>query len=297
VTGSRQWVEAAFELAHQCASPLLLAVEDHTMLVGLLPLALHRSGDVRTLRFAGAPHNDLADVLVLPGREKEVALAIAGALVRLSRRGCSVELEDVDPDGTLARCLPIRRSLAWSDASCAPLVDLHGEWRSAASARRRSQWDRKLRRLHDAHRVEFRRLDGMDVLPRLDDFERIRRARLRSAGRAQDQPPMAFARAVATRLASSNGCALAEMLVDGRPAAADLYLLAHDVALMWLRGLAPGWRRFPCGHLLLRVTAEGLESDGFTVLDLGRGDEPYKYVFGARPRVLGRIAASASGAP
>jgi CelD/BcsL family acetyltransferase involved in cellulose biosynthesis len=66
---------------------------------------------------------------------------------------------------------------------------------------------------------------------------------------------------------------------------------------MWLRGLDPTWQQFPCGHLLLCWTAERLRREGCAVLDMGRGDEPYKFVFGASDRVLLRGDAVAPTSP
>jgi CelD/BcsL family acetyltransferase involved in cellulose biosynthesis len=86
-----------------------------------------------------------------------------------------------------------------------------------------------------------------------------------------------------------------DMLIDGMPVARDLYLVDSPIALMWLRGLDPAWQSFPCGHLLLCWTARHLRGEGYEVLDMGRGDEPYKFIFGASQRVLLRGTLSADG--
>jgi CelD/BcsL family acetyltransferase involved in cellulose biosynthesis len=264
---------------------VLFAAEAEGRLVGLLPLALHEHRLFPTLRFAGAPHNDLNDVLVLPGYEREAPAAIVDVLAGVEERGWSLCLDDVDPGGQLA-AIGGQRVLEWAPGGRAPVIDLRGPWEAAASGPRRRQWNRRLRRLRERHAVEIRRLDGEAIIDALPRFAALRAARLHATGRAPDQPPPAFFQAIARELAPAGACALVEMLVDGDAVASDLYLLNPPVALMWLRALDPGFQRFPCGHLLLRATAELLAADGYESLDLGRGDEPYKYVFGAEPRTL-----------
>jgi CelD/BcsL family acetyltransferase involved in cellulose biosynthesis len=286
IAGSRAWVEEAFAKVHPDATPLLLTVEVHRRLVGVLTLAVHDSTGDRTLRMAGAPHNDLTDLLVRPGFDRQAADAVLDALAAATERGARVMLEDVDPDGVLAAADRDRGALKWTLSDPAPAIHLRGGWRTAASARRRAQWDRKLRTLRARHAVSLRRREREDVAPALPDFLRLREARRRAAGRPPERKPTAFLVGVVERLAGEGRMMLMELLVDGRPVASDLYQVDGGVAMMWVRGLDPDWRAFPCGHLLLRATADRLAADGYDVLDLGRGAEPYKLVFGAEPRVL-----------
>lgn len=282
--GSREWLAAAFATTHQHATPFLLVAEVDDRPVGLLALAVHEPDTAPTLRFAGAPHNDLNDLLARSGFELQAATAVVEALAGVAARGLTLSLDDVDPRGHLAAVNA--GALSWAPGEVAPVIDLRGAWAAAASARRRQQWNRRLRRLRDQHDVAFRCVRGPEMLRALPEFARLRNARLDATGREGDQPPVRFFEAVVGELVWTRGCALMEMLVDGRPVASDLYLLDRPVATMWLRALDPAWRRFPCGHLLLRSTALELAAEGYTSLDLGRGDEPYKYVFGAERRVL-----------
>lgn len=293
VSGSRAWVAAAFETVHQTAVPCLLAVETNSRLVGLLPLALHEPTRAPTLRFAGAPHNDLADLLVLPGYEQAAARAAVKALAAAAALGRSVELEDVDPDGSLANADPSGYALTWAPHDPAPLIDLQGGWMQAISRRRNKRWHRALRQLGERHLVEFRWLERHEAVDALPDFVRLRIARLRATSRPVGRPQVwAFVERVIQQLAPLGQCAFAEMRIDRRPVALDLHVIQQPVSMLWLRALDPAWRRFPCGHLLLLTTAERLEQTGYVTLDLGRGDEPYKFVFGAHRRTLHKATLS-----
>jgi CelD/BcsL family acetyltransferase involved in cellulose biosynthesis len=286
LSGSWAWVNAAFARLHPDALPYILAVDAAETLVGLLPLALHHPTISPTLRYAGAPHNDLTDMLVLPGYEVAAAEAFIASLDSIHKRGWTVQLNDIDPHGVLAAVGQDSHVLDWASDDPSPTIDLRGTWRSCASSRRTSQWERRLRRLREHHMVEFRRIRGPRVVNGLSEFFSLREARLQVKGRPLDLPPAAFVDEIVHAFAPAGTCAFMDMLIDGRPVARDLYLIEPPVAMMWLRGLDPNWQRFPCGHLLLRASASVFTADGYNVLDLGRGDEPYKYVFGADRRVL-----------
>lgn len=293
--GSRAWFKAAFAVAHPEAEPLLIAVERGERLVGLMPLAAHEQDGKRIVRFAGAPHNDLNDVMFFEGCASEAASGALDALRQLHEDGYVLQLGALDPNGALAATGRLVRSLEWALDEPAPIVDLQGPWRSSCSSRRRRQWERKLRRLREAHTIDFQSIDGPRMLGELARFARLREARRLRTAREPDLPPTSFFEEVVRGLCRSGRCAFFEMLVDGAPVARDLYLLDRPVAMMWLRALDPAWAQFPCGHLLLRETAESLAAAGYETLDLGRGAEPYKSYFGARGRDLLRACAG-SGA-
>jgi CelD/BcsL family acetyltransferase involved in cellulose biosynthesis len=294
--GSRHWFTAAFEAAHPDAEPMVVAVEREDRLLGLLPLAIHGSGDSdQIVRFAGAPHNDMTDLMVLPGSSPDVAATALETLQRLHEEGYLLQLDALDPNGALAAAGPPVEALEWGTDESAPIVDLGSPWHSGASLRRRKQWERKLRRLSEAHAVDFRVIDGSRMVEELALFGSLREARRLVTARQPDLPPAPFFEAVVRRLCRSGACAFFEMSVDGVPVARDLYLLDSSVAMMWLRALDPAWQQIPCGHLLLRRTAELLAEAGYETLDLGRGAETYKFFFRARERRL--LTARSSAKP
>jgi CelD/BcsL family acetyltransferase involved in cellulose biosynthesis len=292
--GSRCWFTAAFEAAHPEAEPMLIAIEREDRLLGLLPLAVHKGeGTDQIVRFAGAPHNDMTDLMVLPGSSPDVAVVALEMLQRLHEDGYLLQLDALDPNGALAAAGPPVEALEWGTDESAPIVDLEGPWHSGASRQRRKQWERKLRRLSEAHTVDFQVIDGPRMIEELTLFGDLREARRLATSREPDLPPAPFFEAVVHRLWRSGACAFFEMIVDGVPVARDLYLLDSGVAMMWLRALDPAWQRAPCGHLLLRRTAELLAGAGYETLDLGRGAETYKFFFSARERRLLTVRSSA----
>lgn len=289
LAGSRAWMEAALATVDRTLSPLLLAVRRGGRLVGLASLVVDEQGPRPLVRFTAAPHNDLADLLTLPGHERVAARAVVDELATLAQaEGWNVRLEDLDPAGTLVAvdcaddgCRPF----AWEPGLAAPVIDLR-DLRARPSARRLRQLDRSLKRLRVEGRVEFALRGGVAMVEALGEFKCQRNTRLRCLGRNLALPPAEFLDAVVRGLAPLGRCAFMEMLVDGVAVARDLYLLDGEVAMLWLRALDMDWLAHSCGHLLLRAAAERFAAEGYGVLDLGRGAEPYKFSFGARDRRL-----------
>lgn len=293
VCGSREWVRTAFEQAHPEARPHLIAVSDGDDLVGMMAMALtgDRSG---ALMVAGAPHNDLIDVLAAPDRADDVAMAVLTALEREWRRGRRVQLDAIDPDGALARNGHRARWLTWTDDVQAPVVELGPDWTGAFNPAWASQWRRRERRLRQAHDVRVEQLSADATAAAIEEFVALRRARLAARGWPLDRPPEDFLLRAVERLAPSERCALMELRIDGHLAASDLYQLAPPTAMLWLRVFDGDWSAMSPGSLLVRAAGELLRAAGYTTLDLGRGDESYKFDLGARPRMLLSARAPAS---
>jgi CelD/BcsL family acetyltransferase involved in cellulose biosynthesis len=236
-----------------------------------------------------APHNDLADLLTLPGYEQVAAHAAVDALVTLARaESWNVRLEDLDPDGALIAAGRIgdgRRSFALEPSLSAPVINLRDPI-AGPSTRRSRRLDRSLKRLRAQGHVEFVLRSGASTVDALEEFQRLRDIRLRCLDRDLALPPAEFLDAAVRGLAPFGRCGFMEMLVDGVAVARDLYLLDGAVAMLWLRALDMNWLAHSCGHLLLRAAVERFAADGYGALDMGRGDEPYKFSFGARDRRL-----------
>jgi CelD/BcsL family acetyltransferase involved in cellulose biosynthesis len=285
LTGSRTWIEAALMTVDRGLTPVLVAMHAADRLVGLMTLVLDEYQPEPVLRFAASPSNDLVDLMTLPGHEDAAGLAAIHALRALASKGWTVELVDIDPSGVLAKADPDRQMLDWGASSVAPTIDLRNS-DACVSPRQAYRWDRSMRKLRTAHHVEFRCRAGADMVEVLDEFTALRDLRLRALGRSLCEPPLTLLDAVVRGLASEDHCLFMEMLVDETVVARDLYLLDGSVAMLWLRALDMGWLHHSCGHLLLRATIEQLGIQGYELLDLGRGDEPYKFGFGAQRRIL-----------
>lgn len=299
IIGSPAWVRSAHEHLHAGDAACIVA-ERAGVAVGRLSLAIDDGEAGPVARMAGHPMNDLTDVQTRPGDEDAAGSAVLQALHDLASGGIAVDLGDLDPDGTLAAAARRDAPAALSGGDPAPILDL-GAQVPLGSSSRRKEWRRQQRRLRDGHAVEV--VWQRETAPEaLDDLLALRAARFEAAGRAHELPSIerdstftAFLTAAIARLAAERRCAIASLLVDGRAIGRDLYLLDGEVAMLFLRGFDPAWATRAPGHLLLQACAEELRAEGVRVLDLGRGDEPYKADFGARPRTLARLRLAACG--
>jgi CelD/BcsL family acetyltransferase involved in cellulose biosynthesis len=286
ITGSLEWYEAALETVDRDAQPYILTVQDGEDVVALLTLVLKQHGREPTLKFAAAPFNDLTDLMVLPQYRATASAVVLRFLAKLAEEGWTLELEDVDPGGSLAAADGRLKMLRWEQSWPAPTLHLGPGHASLVSRKRRRLWDKTMRGLNARGKVEIRFVSGLAMVQELSDFIRVRAIRLRAKGRNLSDPPLELLEAAVRKLAPLGHCAFMDLRVDNAVVARDLYLLDGSVAMLWLRALDMNWLPYSCGHLLLRASASQLAAKGFKTLDFGRGGEPYKLAFGAQERVL-----------
>lgn len=273
--------------------------------VGVVPVALQREGSptgpLEVVRFMGG-----GSVTDYPGPVSHVEhreTVVATYLDRL--------LEDGDWDEFVASGLVVGSGWdeLWLDHAAdrglttlssgpedvCPRVDLSGgfgAYLDRLPSKLRHEMRRKARKLaREAGDLELVEVEPPDYDQALERFFAFNVETTDDKGRFfASQEMQDWFRALAERLGPAGGFRLHELHVGGLPGAAcvslvrgeewGLYNSAHDEALAML---APGM--VIVGELL-KVAAE----EGATAFDLLRGDEDYKYRFGAEDREL--LAAS-----
>jgi CelD/BcsL family acetyltransferase involved in cellulose biosynthesis len=255
-------------------------------LVAALPLFVWHDAGLRRLVPVGAGHSDYCDVLVAPGTPTErVWAAILG-----SAEACDeVLLPDLRSDSPLLGAPPRGWTAVEEEAEICPVLTLPAQG-SPLEGLSRSQ-RRKV--VHDRHRAE--RLGGIseelvgagdvaDVLEALFELHRQRWARDGQPGVLGDPRVQAFHRAAAPALAEAGLLRMSVVRREGTVAAvlygfADgargySYINAVDVSVP---GQSFGTLAFSC---LIEASAAG----GAGEFHFLRGEEPYKYRWGAAPR-------------
>ncbi len=293
------------------AAPRVRTVHREGRLIGVVPEALERAGSPtgpqEILRFLGGTEvTDYLGPIARPEDRDDVVAAYLDALA-----------EDVDWDELVAGGLPA--DTVWPDAylrhaerhgfdlledaveDVCPRVDLSGGYEAYLDrlpGKQRHELRRKARKLaRDAGELRMVDVPAGDVVERLDDFfDMAVENESPKAHFFRKDPMREFFRELAREFAEEGVFRLHLLDVGARPGAATislvhgrewgLYNSAFDPAL---RMLAPGMVQV--GQLIETAAAEGL-----TMFDLLRGDEPYKYRFGAEDRQLRRLTI-ARGAP
>ncbi|HYT25021.1 MAG TPA: GNAT family N-acetyltransferase [Actinomycetota bacterium] len=270
--------------------PRFLLVVDAGELVGGLALQEERWLGVPRLRVmgAGALCPDHLDLVALPGREEDVAAALAAWLRRPGSR--VLDLEGVAGGSRLAAALPspVRREVV-AVAPWAPLTEDPDEWLRTRPRGFRATLRKAARRLDEqaaAHRV----LRGAQVDAALAALRRLHGAQW---GERSNFLAAYDRFAAASRAGASRGEVVVHELAAGDEVVAvvSCFEVAGRVSLYQSGRLcAHGWRN-AATVLLVEVIRDACRR-GLTEVDLLRGDEPYKAGFASAARELLRLRAA-----
>lgn len=256
-------------------------------LVGLAPLWC-RPTTARPVRyrFLGAGVSLRGGPLARPGREAEVAAAVAHALADMKPRVGMVMFDGV-PDEWLeavARAWPGGRPWrAHRFVAPAPFVrydePTFEDWWAGRSRNFRQQISHSRREFDRAGGV-FRFSRTPDELTRdLKAFAALHYDRWRAKGGSDVLTPE-----VERMLLDAGRAMLADerlrlwcLDVDGRTINAEIFLAAGSRLTYWLGGFDEAWSRHRPALTGLAALLEATWKDGYEVLDLGAGGQPYKY--------------------
>lgn len=148
-----------------------------------------------------------------------------------------------------------------------------GAYWAARDGRLRNSVDRKARALARAHRVETLVLSR----PAESAHAAALYDQVQAASWKRPEPfPLFMPGLVAAAFAAGAG-EMAVLLADGRPVAAQLWLIADGRATIFKLAHDSAWDRFSPGSVLSRdLMRRHLDGGALAEIDLGRGDDPYK---------------------
>ncbi len=265
-------------------------------LVGLAPLVVtvdrEQTPPQPVIRFVG--RNDLCDyldILIAPGYEEAVVEHFIDAWLDLSCE-CELDLHTLPHTSPLLRTLPVlgrQRGLVVTRTvqDVCPVIPLPGTWSAYLEhleAKSRRELRRKLRQAGQRAFTSWYYVTCPDqVAEDLPTFFALHRSSGPEKAAFLDDRRENFFREVVPALASKGWVWLAFLQVNGQPAAAYLcfdfrgevqvYNSGLDPALA--TSLSPGW-------ILLGYLIEHAIHLGYRRFNFLRGDEEYKFQFGAR---------------
>ncbi len=304
---SPAWADAWLHVLVPEAEPLILAVRvPGGALVGVAPLAIVRTDDLgRAVRFCGG--TDVTDYLDIVAREGDVPRVWAAVLAYLTEhrdRWDTLDfhcLPDWSPSRTVLAELLADHPVRVAQEEVCPQVALHGSFRAylrALAKKERHEIRRKARNLESAlPRAQFRVVTERDeALALLPDFFRLHR--LSAPDKERFLTPTVeefFARIVGA--AADGGWLRFYVLADGAmPIAMMLTFLADGRLLVYNSGFDPGYRHVSAGMTLTGMMIEHAADAGVATCDFLRGNEAYKYRFGAADVPVWRVLAGEVGA-
>ena len=172
------------------------------------------------------------------------------------------------------------------------MIELPATWDAylaGLSGKDRHELRRKLRRAEAGRpRIEVARTPAA-MAALMDGFVALHRRSKVGKARFMDEPMEAFFRDMGRELAAAGLAALWMLWLEERPAAALLCLEQGGAVNLYNSGFDPEARAMSPGVVLIARTIEDAIARGFRRYDFLRGEEPYKYGFGAVPTEVLRV--------
>lgn len=286
------------------SSLVIVSAHENEQLLGIAPLFHSPHAGKSALLFLGSIEiSDYLDFIVRPG---DLAAFTAGLLAFLSSDPAIPKWDTIDLYNLLDsspshdQLKQAASALGWGFTSevtnHAPVINLPGNWDAYLA-----DLDKKQR--HEIRR-KIRRLEGADVPSNwyfvedknklddaIEDFLNLM---------AQDPEKEAFLTAeMVTAMSGTINSAfehgylqLSFLEIDGQKAAAYLNFDYDNHLWIYNSGLNRDFYSFSAGWVLLGYLLRWANENGRTNFDFMRGDEAYKYRFGAKDRFVQRVTLS-----
>ncbi len=167
----------------------------------------------------------------------------------------------------------------------------HDAYLAQLPGKQRQELSRKTRKLaRDAGELELIEVDPGEAAGRMDAFlDQAADSHPEKAGFFRREDIHAWFRALAEQFAESRVLRLHELHVGGLPAASTVSLVHGGVWGLYNSSFDTALASLAPGVVMVGLLIEEAANDGYEVFDLLRGDEAYKYRFGAQDRVLQRV--------
>jgi CelD/BcsL family acetyltransferase involved in cellulose biosynthesis len=298
------WLAAWWTHYGNGSSLRILAAYDGKELVGLAPLMLQEQRIagfpiLRRLAFIGTGVSDRFDILFVPGHERAVLSAMFSYLQ--GERWDTLDLHEIPEESITAKILRELADAARTPAelgmqSVCPAIDLPPDpahYFAGLSKKLRSNlsyYERRLRTKHNLSVVIFS--NGLCDDRDLHAFFQLYRKRFAENANARELLDGRFAalrQEAARRLATEGAFQLALLRVDGHEVAAEFSFIYRDTFYAYNSCHDPTWERHSVGSILRAHVVRRAIMNGCRRYDFLRGEEPYKYKWGATARRQIRI--------
>jgi CelD/BcsL family acetyltransferase involved in cellulose biosynthesis len=266
---------------------------DDGRLLGLLPLYLLPEGSETKLLPIGVGVSDYLDALLDPGAPPDAAERLLHAALAASPEATSCDLTYLPPGAALrdAPAPPGWRDEGARPAEPCPVLALPAATGlpEVLSRRRRAALRNARNRAERAggFSISTAAADTLDEC--LDALVSLHSARWDARGEPggvlADPRVLALHRAAAPQLLAQGALRLQALRLGGAPAAAHYALLGGGRVLLYLSGFDAARARESPGAILLGDLIAWALSEGYRELHFLRGDEDYKYAWGAADRL------------
>lgn len=264
---------------------------------------------LRTLRFVGNGGSDYLDIIAAPGFEAGVAAAFQEYLWSQRRRWDWIDLQQVKPGSVVLQhgAAPPAgrnqgaRSESWAGETCPflPLAETWDAFRATLGKKLRQNIGYYARALEKQYIVEYRVADSETLSADLDEFFELHQRRWNQRwlpGAFASRQARAFHSDAAKALLHSGNLRLHTLTLDGEIRAALYCFQKGATCYYYLGGFEPSLAKLSLGTVLTaQAMRYSIEHDDATEFDFLRGNEGYKYRWGAQDRYNSRLSLTKFG--
>jgi len=278
----------------------ILCARDRGLLVGILPLVVsrYRGLPIRRVSFLGAPLSDYHDALALREHRDACRDAFAAHLLRHADAWDLVDLTDVPKESSLARLGAAKHRLEVAHHRVCPYVPLPDSWdayRATLGKRLRATLGRKRRKLERELDARFDLAGEAELAPTLEALFELHDRRWQQRGLSgafSDEAVRRIHRRAAPLFLRRGWLRLHRLTVAGETRAVYYCFQRAGRVYYYLSGFDLALERYSAGTVLLGQVVASAIAEGARELDFLRGDENYKYEWGAIDRTTVRIVVS-----
>jgi CelD/BcsL family acetyltransferase involved in cellulose biosynthesis len=264
----------------------VVAVRDGGALVGLFPFCICDAPN--RLLLMGEGISDYLDILVDPGRGGD-AMPCMFDFLRQSRAAWEyAELRELRRESPLlTTALPQGFLGDTAPSSVCPVISLPPTvetFTAGLSKVQRRTVRRTMKNIEKIYRVSMATAREGEVEEYLQDFFRLHESRWRALslpGVLSDARIREFHRQAASGFLGREILRLYSLRFNGRVAASIYALRGNDRMYAYLGGFDPALKELSPGMVALYLVIEDSIRMGIREFDFLRGEEPYKYVWGA----------------
>jgi CelD/BcsL family acetyltransferase involved in cellulose biosynthesis len=255
---------------------------------------------LRTARFVGDGGSDCLDILAAPGYERAVADAFAAHL-RTHNYWDWCDLQQVRPGSVASGLSDLPNTDIWQGETCPylPLAPTWDDFRKTLGKKLRSNIGYYERSLEKQFTVEGRLTTPETFDTDMDAFFELHQKRWNKRwlpGAFASRQARAFHTDAAHRLMQAGNLRLHTLTLDGTIQAALYCFQKGTRCYYYLGGFEPTLARLSIGTVLTaRAIRHAIEQDGATEFDFLRGNEGYKYKWGAIDRYNQRLSITRPG--
>jgi len=278
------WLKVWWQVFGDEAEIYLNAVKQDDEVIGIAPLKVKEG---KASFIGSADVCDYLDFIIAPGMEP---VFFSVLLDNLKQNNIShLDLESLRPDSTvLTSLVDIARNRGYRVSSRQVDVSLELElpatWEdylALLNAKQRHEVRRKLRRLEEAGRVEYRFVsDVAGVRDSMDAFLKMFTESREDKADFLDERRESFFRLMADAMAEAGLLKLGILDIDSVPAAMIIYFDYNNCIYLYNSGYEPRYNSLSAGLMSKVLCIRESIENGRSKFDFLKGDEIYKYRLG-----------------